>query len=116
MRPILLLGQGLRTAEFLDERSIHELASDFVARRNSAPRARLLLSLLMLEIWLSSYLPRATRIDSVAAGGDPLVRRGDADSQRSAEPAEARRVRGRSTLRPELWVLVENGSPTTPSP
>jgi asparagine synthase (glutamine-hydrolysing) len=55
-----LLGSGLETSEFLDSAVVGRLAADFAAGRASAPRARLLLSVLMLEVWLSSYLPRAT--------------------------------------------------------
>jgi len=56
-----LLGSDLRCAEFLDMAVLRQLAGDFAAGRASAPRARLLLSVLMLEVWLSSYLPRAAR-------------------------------------------------------
>jgi asparagine synthase (glutamine-hydrolysing) len=55
-----LLGSGLETSEFLDSAVVGRLAAEFAAGRASAPRARLLLSVLMLEVWLSSYLPRAT--------------------------------------------------------
>jgi asparagine synthase (glutamine-hydrolysing) len=54
-----LLGQELRCSAFLDRVALERLVSDFVERRIDAPRARLLLSVLMLEVWLSSYLPRA---------------------------------------------------------
>jgi asparagine synthase (glutamine-hydrolysing) len=54
-----LLGQELRCSAFLDRAALERLVTDFVERRIDAPRARLLLSVLMLEVWLSSYLPRA---------------------------------------------------------
>ena len=52
----------LHCAAFLDPTTVHQLVSDFVERRTDAPRTRFLLSVLMLEVWLSSYLPRATRL------------------------------------------------------
>jgi asparagine synthase (glutamine-hydrolysing) len=54
-----LTGGDLLCSEFLDEKALHALVQDFLERRGEAPRARLLLSVLMLEIWLSSYLERA---------------------------------------------------------
>jgi len=54
-----LSGGDLRCCEFLDERALATLVQDFVEDRAKAPRARLLFSVLMLEIWLSSYLERA---------------------------------------------------------
>jgi asparagine synthase (glutamine-hydrolysing) len=54
-----LLGHELRCAEFLDPGALNTLVTDFLERRSDAPRARLLLAVLMLEIWLSSYLSRA---------------------------------------------------------
>ncbi len=54
-----LRGQELRCTEFLDPGALDRLVTDFLERRSDAPRARLLLSILMLEIWLSSYLSRA---------------------------------------------------------
>ena len=54
-----LLGQELRCTEFLDPEALDRLVTDFLERRSDAPRARLLLAVLMLEVWLSSYLSRA---------------------------------------------------------
>ena len=42
--------------------AVAELAEEFATRGAGAPRARLLLSVLMLEVWLASYLPRARRL------------------------------------------------------
>jgi asparagine synthase (glutamine-hydrolysing) len=53
---------GLLVSESLVDRgAVDQLIEDFLLARRHGPRARLLLSLLMLEIWLSSYLPRALR-------------------------------------------------------
>jgi asparagine synthase (glutamine-hydrolysing) len=57
----ILLQPNPRYAELLDQDDVRRLV-----RRNEAGRAdkwegQLLLSILMLELWLSSYLPRATR-------------------------------------------------------
>ena len=54
-----LLGGELRCAELLDRERLDELVSDFLGRRTSAPRFRFLLAVVMLEVWLDSYLPRA---------------------------------------------------------
>lgn len=54
-----LRGGDPRCAEFLDPKALNDLVTSFLERRSDAPRTRLLLSVLMLEIWLSSYLPRA---------------------------------------------------------
>jgi asparagine synthase (glutamine-hydrolysing) len=54
-----LQAQELHCDELLDRGELDRLIADFVERRASAPRTRLLLSVLMLEVWLSSYLPRA---------------------------------------------------------
>src|SRR5439155_5566269 len=63
-----LLGQDLRCGELLDPAALGELVSDFVERRAGAPRARLLLAVLMLEVWLASYLPRAVEPAVPVAG------------------------------------------------
>jgi asparagine synthase (glutamine-hydrolysing) len=48
----------LRSSELIDPAALDVLVRDFVERRSSAPRVRLLLAVLMLEVWLSSYLER----------------------------------------------------------
>jgi asparagine synthase (glutamine-hydrolysing) len=53
-----LLGGALVGGNLIDRGALEGLVADFAERRAEAPRARLLLSLLMLEVWLSSYLPR----------------------------------------------------------
>jgi asparagine synthase (glutamine-hydrolysing) len=55
-----LHGSQLRCGDFLNRAAVEQLARDFAAQRTAAPRSRLLLAVLMLEIWLSTYLPRAT--------------------------------------------------------
>jgi asparagine synthase (glutamine-hydrolysing) len=53
-----LLGDNPRYAELLDPREVQRLVSAQTSGRRTAD-AHLLLSILMLEIWLSTYLPRA---------------------------------------------------------
>jgi asparagine synthase (glutamine-hydrolysing) len=55
------LGPDARSAEFLDLARFRGLMGSFAARGSDAPRPRLLLSVLLLEIWLSSFLDRARR-------------------------------------------------------
>jgi asparagine synthase (glutamine-hydrolysing) len=58
-----LLDPGAQTAEFLDRATVERLVND---HEQGGKRAnRLLISLLMLEIWLATYVPRA-----VGAGQD----------------------------------------------
>jgi hypothetical protein len=53
-----LLDPGARYADFLDGDRVARMVSGFP--EEGGPRAsRLLVILLMLEVWLSSYLPRA---------------------------------------------------------
>jgi asparagine synthase (glutamine-hydrolysing) len=53
-----LLAPDMRSAEFLDPVAVTDLVRRHRAGRGGSD-ARLLLSILMLEIWLSTYLPRA---------------------------------------------------------
>ena len=46
-----------RYAEFLDPLAVARLVDE--ARKGSGTHRQLLLSILMLEVWLSTYLPRA---------------------------------------------------------
>lgn len=59
----ILLDPGARFAEYVDRSEVERLIA------NGAPyrRSKLLLAILMLELWLSTYLPKATR--TVAAAG-----------------------------------------------
>lgn len=57
MRERLLAGE-LRCDDFIERTALDALIADFVERRRRAPRVRLLLSVLMLEVWLESYLAR----------------------------------------------------------
>jgi asparagine synthase (glutamine-hydrolysing) len=57
----------LHCAEVLDAQELRTLAEDFVEQRSTAPRGRLLLSVLMLEVWLGSYLDRARTAAARAA-------------------------------------------------
>jgi asparagine synthase (glutamine-hydrolysing) len=54
-----LLGPSPRYAELLDRRRVEELVRQHAEGRDGS-NAYTLLSVLMLEVWLSSYLPRAT--------------------------------------------------------
>jgi len=53
-----LLGPSPRYAEMLDREKIERLVAGHASGADSS-NARVLLSVLMLEVWLSSYLPRA---------------------------------------------------------
>ena len=64
-----LLTDDAATAELLDRRQVAELLRSLADGRADARESRLVLSILMLEIWLSSYVPRAWR----AAGADLVV-------------------------------------------
>jgi asparagine synthase (glutamine-hydrolysing) len=55
-----LLGPAPRYAEFLDRGTVSQLVERH-ADGTDTSNGRLLLSILMLELWLSSYLPRAGR-------------------------------------------------------
>jgi asparagine synthase (glutamine-hydrolysing) len=52
----VLLDPGARYAEFISRREVERL----IASGDVYRRSKLLLSILMLELWLSSYLPRAS--------------------------------------------------------
>ena len=52
-----LLQDNPRYAEFLEPRAVRRLVEE--ARAGSGTHRQLLLSILMLEVWLSTYLPRA---------------------------------------------------------
>jgi hypothetical protein len=54
-----LLDNGAKYREFLDSSQVAALASR-PARADGGRRDQLLLSVLMLELWLSAFLPRAT--------------------------------------------------------
>jgi asparagine synthase (glutamine-hydrolysing) len=53
-----LLGPNPRYAEILDRRCVEQLVKDHTDGTDKG-NGRLLLSILMLEVWLSAYLPRA---------------------------------------------------------
>ena len=57
-----LLGEDGATAEILDRSQVAALMASIAGGRAGPRESRLLLSILMLEIWLSSYLPRARRV------------------------------------------------------
>jgi len=58
-----LLDPGARYAAYVDQRAVAQLLEN----RHSYRSSKLLLVLLMLELWLSSYLPRATVAPEVEA-------------------------------------------------
>jgi asparagine synthase (glutamine-hydrolysing) len=61
-----LLDRDAASAEFLDTASIERLVRRVKEGPTSSREAHALLAILMLEVWLSSFLPRATRpVDSV---------------------------------------------------
>jgi asparagine synthase (glutamine-hydrolysing) len=53
-----VLDPGARLTAFLDRGAVKELAAGH-SRRSEKQTGRLLLAILMLEVWLSTYLPRA---------------------------------------------------------
>jgi asparagine synthase (glutamine-hydrolysing) len=60
-----LVGPNPRYAEMLDPRKVEELVRAHAAGTDTR-NGRVLLSILMLEVWLSSYLPRATSLETRA--------------------------------------------------
>jgi asparagine synthase (glutamine-hydrolysing) len=60
-----LLDPAPRYAELLDQTAVSELARDYLDGRR-ASSGHLLLAVLMLEVWLSTFLPRAQRLASEA--------------------------------------------------
>jgi asparagine synthase (glutamine-hydrolysing) len=62
-----LLGEDAMTAEILDRRQVAALVSSLADGRADPRSSRLLLSILMLETWLGSYVPRARR------SGEPAI-------------------------------------------
>jgi asparagine synthase (glutamine-hydrolysing) len=65
-----LLGDNPRYAALLEPREVARLVRDQAASRSQ--HDRLLVSILMLEVWLRDYLPRATG-DTVAAAAPVRV-------------------------------------------
>jgi asparagine synthase (glutamine-hydrolysing) len=67
---LYLLDPSPRYAEFLDVKVVRRLVADHEAGKGGRPVSDLVMELLMLEIWLASYLPRATaREEPVATHG-----------------------------------------------
>jgi asparagine synthase (glutamine-hydrolysing) len=62
-----LLGSAPRCAEFLDRKTLERLVSEY-RHGSGSEHVHLLISILMLEIWLSTYLPRATGSHGAEAG------------------------------------------------
>jgi len=71
----VLLGDAPQYGEFLDRSEVARLLQANAAGETSS--SYLLLSILLLEIWLTSYLPRA--LDADAAGSRATERAGAAD-------------------------------------
>jgi asparagine synthase (glutamine-hydrolysing) len=67
-----LLRSDTRTGEFLDRDAVTALVRAH-ADGSDRSNGRLLLSILMLEVWLSSYLPRALAAPSSAAALAPVA-------------------------------------------
>ena len=53
-----LLDPGARFATYVDQKEVEQL----LRRRGSYRSSKLLLTVLMLEVWLASYLPRAAAV------------------------------------------------------
>jgi asparagine synthase (glutamine-hydrolysing) len=66
-----LLGPSPRYAEMLDRRCVEQLVRRHVAGDNDA-HPRLLLAILMLEVWLSTYLPHARATDAAPLPALPV--------------------------------------------
>ena len=64
-----LLGSSPHVAEFLDRPALERLIA--AHRAGSYEHVHLLISILMLEIWLASYVPRATA--ATASGAERIV-------------------------------------------
>ena len=108
-----LLGPNPRYAEILDRRCVEQLVRRHVAG-DAEGNPRLLLAILMLEVWLSSYLPRARaptrRRAPSSRSHDPRVRGRHAGARRGDEPRPARVVARRAEDSPAGWMIVDNGS------
>jgi hypothetical protein len=59
-----LLAPAPRYAEFLDRGCVRELV--LAHRKGTTDRQHLLLSILMLEVWLADFVPRATAHSATA--------------------------------------------------
>lgn len=66
-----LLSDEARYVELLDRSAVQRLVSEH-ARDPSSPHGRLLLSILFLEIWLSTFLPRSTTPGATAQSMEPI--------------------------------------------
>ncbi len=60
-----LLGTNPRYAELLDRSGVERLVKDHASGADTS-NGHVLLSVLMLEVWLSSYLPRALPRETLA--------------------------------------------------
>ena len=67
-----LLGPSPRYSEMLDQRGVERLVEQHGTGRTSE-NGRLLLAILMLEIWLAEYLPRAISYGDAHAAGERIV-------------------------------------------
>ena len=61
-----LLQEKPRYADFLDQRTVQRLVAEH--SQGSSQNAELLLAILMLEVWLDTYLPRALERPPVPSG------------------------------------------------
>jgi hypothetical protein len=62
-----LLGASPRCAEFLDRGALERLIADY-RRGTRGEHVHFLISILMLEIWLSTYVPRAVGASASSRG------------------------------------------------
>ena len=115
--PDYLLAPEPRYAELPRPRRASRSSFDDHAGGTDRTRGRLLLAILMLEVWLSSFVPRALRRGGARARSRPRGERGAvlrASSRRSATtPTTCGAWRSASPRRPSppsAWVVVDTGS------
>jgi asparagine synthase (glutamine-hydrolysing) len=81
-----LLGPNPRYCELLDRTEVERLINEHRVNRRS-PNGRLLLSILLLEIWLSSFLPRACAPAEPVANSGKHIQETVSDAQRTVAPS-----------------------------
>jgi asparagine synthase (glutamine-hydrolysing) len=111
-----LLTPNPRYAEFLDRGAVGDLVRRH-ADGSDRNHGRLLLAILMLEVWLSSFVQRAS---PAAASSEPVLLDPPAPEPAYALVTPARNESAnlprlaeslsRQTLRPSRWVVVDTGS------
>ena len=114
----LLFGSEARCAEFLEREQVARLASGH-GGDGATSDAHLLTAVLMLEVWLRTYLPRALKPPGTfheRATGSPMSAAGltyalvTPVQDEEANLGLVGYVIERQTLKPEVWVIVDTGS------